>query len=379
MEEQDEEQEEEDEAQRREESKKKVFHFEYDVRTQTLRQLEDWEEPDNHPRWANVSPDGEKVIFGRNHNLYMMNREGYQQILDARRGKTGEEADKADQKIEVDEMQLTTDGEKDYSYAVFDRGDTDDEREKNQEHRKRTNISWSRDSGRFSTIRTDRRKSGDLWVIHSVGNKRPQLETYKYDLPGEKNVGQPEALIYDLAAREMVTVKDEGFKDQRLSTSNARQFIYPDSDEPRRTLWLGARFEQGLPVAAKPRPTPDRCLHRRCNYRRGERAGRGTPQYIRREQQSGRLKSGDLIWWSERDGWAHLYRYGSDGELKNRLTEGPWSVRRVMGIDEDNGVVFFLANGPRAGRRSVLSASLPSQSGMAAVSSSSIPATSTTE
>ena len=345
VEEQDEEQEEEDEAQRREESKKKVFHFEYDVRTQTLRQLEDWEEPDNHPRWANVSPDGEKVIFGRNHNLYMMNREGYQQILDARRGKTGEEADKADQKIEVDEMQLTTDGEKDYSYAVFDRGDTDDEREKNQEHRKRTNISWSRDSGRFSTIRTDRRKSGDLWVIHSVGNKRPQLETYKYDLPGEKNVGQPEALIYDLAAREMVTVKDEGFKDQRLSTSNARQFIYPDSDEPRRTLWLGqdsnkvflwrrSRDQHRIDVFTADAITGE------ANVLVEERLN----TYVENSNLE-RLKSGDLIWWSERDGWAHLYRYGSDGELKNRLTEGPWSVRRVMGIDEDNGVVFFLANG----------------------------------
>ena len=33
------------------------------------------------------------------------------------------------------------------------------------------------------------------------------------------------------------------------------------------------------------------------------------------------LDSGDMLWWSERDGWAHLYRYGSDGTLKNRLTE----------------------------------------------------------
>jgi len=56
------------------------------------------------------------------------------------------------------------------------------------------------------------------------------------------------------------------------------------------------------------------------------------------------LESGDLIWWSERDGWAHLYRYGADGAVKNRLTEGPWSVRYVTGVDEDNDRIFFQAN-----------------------------------
>ena len=35
-----------------------------------------------------------------------------------------------------------------------------------------------------------------------------------------------------------------------------------------------------------------------------------------------RLENGDLIWWSERDGWGHLYRYGADGTEKGRLTEG---------------------------------------------------------
>ena len=36
--------------------KKKLYHFEYDVATQTLRELKDYEAPDNHPAWASVSP-----------------------------------------------------------------------------------------------------------------------------------------------------------------------------------------------------------------------------------------------------------------------------------------------------------------------------------
>ena len=96
-------------------AKKQVFHFEYDVASRTIRQLENWEDPDNHPAWASVSPDGKTVVFARNHNLYMMTGEAYQQILDARRGKDGDEADEADEEVEVEETQLSTDGEEHYS------------------------------------------------------------------------------------------------------------------------------------------------------------------------------------------------------------------------------------------------------------------------
>jgi dipeptidyl aminopeptidase/acylaminoacyl peptidase len=61
------------------------------------------------------------------------------------------------------------------------------------------------------------------------------------------------------------------------------------------------------------------------------------------------LENGDLVWWSEQDGWAHLYRYGADGTLKARLTEGPWHVMGAMGVDEARGHVFFTANGREEG------------------------------
>ncbi|MFQ5680043.1 MAG: hypothetical protein ACE5HP_11370 [Gemmatimonadota bacterium] len=170
----------------REKPKKKVFHFEYTVSTRTLRELEEWEAPDDHPAWASVSPDGKTVVFARHDNLYLMSGEDYAKILDVRRGLTGEKADeidKAEERVEVEEIQLTTDGEKDYSYATLDfrtRGNrdwTDTRREKEKDRRKPTRLSWSKDSRRFALVREDRRKSGDLWVIHSVGNKRPELET----------------------------------------------------------------------------------------------------------------------------------------------------------------------------------------------------------
>jgi len=56
-----------------------------------------------------------------------------------------------------------------------------------------------------------------------------------------------------------------------------------------------------------------------------------------------------MIWWSDRDGWAHLYRFGPDGTLKNRLTQGPFSVRGVEGIDEAQGFVYLTANAHEQG------------------------------
>ncbi|WP_419162559.1 DPP IV N-terminal domain-containing protein [Candidatus Palauibacter sp.] len=348
MEELDQEEEEGEEQGQR--ARKKVFHFEYDVNMRTLREMEDWEAPDNHPSWASVSPDGQTVIFARHHNLYMMSGDDYQQFLEARRGKSGDEADEAEEELDVDETQLTTDGEEHYSYAVFERGDTDIERKENADERKRVSISWSHDSRRFSLIRRDRREVGDLWVIHMVGNKRPELESYKYDMPGEADVSQPQVLIYDLQDREMVEVTmPEEWKDHRLSQTSARQFRYPDSEEPFRALWLSpnsdelhfvrqSRDQHGVDVMVADAATGESrvLFEERLNT------------YVE-FQRLELLESGDMLWWSERDGWAHLYRFGPDGSLRNRLTEGPWSVRRVVGIDESAGVVYFQANAREAG------------------------------
>ena len=189
---------EEEERDREDDVDKKVFHFEYDVTTRTLRELADFEAPDNHPSWASVSPDGQTVIFARHDNLYTMSGDDYARILDARRGESGDEADDAEEDVEVEETQLTTDGEEHFSYAGRERGPTDTARQKDKDERKRAPVSWSKDSRRFAMIRNDRRQSQDLWVIHSTGNKRPELETYKYDMPGDTTVAQPEILIYDL-------------------------------------------------------------------------------------------------------------------------------------------------------------------------------------
>jgi dipeptidyl-peptidase 4 len=348
-EEEDKEQDQEEKSKRPPKAKKKVHHFRYDVGSRTLRELQDFEEPDNHPRWANISPDGETVVFARNHNLFMMSGDDYQLFLDARRGKTGEDADKAEKDIEVEEIQLTTDGEDHYSYAQRGRGETDNKREETKDDRKRASGSWSKNSQRFALVRSDQREVGDLWVIHSVGNKRPELETYRYDMPGEDSVTTQEMKVVDLPSRTVVDIDTEAFPDQSLSIAGDRQFFYPDSKEPRRSLWLSDnpdelyfyrqsrdRHRVDLVVANASTGESRVIIEERLN----------TYTEVRNPEL---LSNGDILWWSERDGWAHIYRYGNDGTLKNRLTSGPFSVRSIMGLDEAAGRVFLLAAGHESG------------------------------
>ncbi|WP_291176821.1 S9 family peptidase [Erythrobacter sp.] len=51
------------------------------------------------------------------------------------------------------------------------------------------------------------------------------------------------------------------------------------------------------------------------------------------------LDDGSLIWWSERDGFGHLYRY-AEGNW-TQLTSGEWVVTKLVGIDQQAGRVFF--------------------------------------
>jgi dipeptidyl-peptidase-4 len=53
------------------------------------------------------------------------------------------------------------------------------------------------------------------------------------------------------------------------------------------------------------------------------------------------LDDGSLIWWSERDGYGHLYRF--DKGAWTQLTKGPWVVESLAGVDQDSHRLFFTA------------------------------------
>ncbi len=166
--------------------KKKIFYFEYDLATGKLTLLEDYKKPPERAKWASISPDGETVLFARHHNLYHMDKANYEKYLKDKKAK------------DIVEHQLTTDGEEHYSYAGRERGQTNVDKEKNKDKRKAVRVIWSRDSKKFAMIRTDERKVKDLWVINSIAEPRPTLETYRYQMPGEDEAPLPDILVFVL-------------------------------------------------------------------------------------------------------------------------------------------------------------------------------------
>lgn len=53
------------------------------------------------------------------------------------------------------------------------------------------------------------------------------------------------------------------------------------------------------------------------------------------------LKDGSLIWWSERDGFGHLWHF-KQGKW-HQLTKGEWVVTGLAGVDEKAGRIYFTA------------------------------------
>lgn len=56
------------------------------------------------------------------------------------------------------------------------------------------------------------------------------------------------------------------------------------------------------------------------------------------------------IWYSQRTGFGHLYRYDlATGECTHALTAGDWAVRDILKVDEVAGRIFFTAAGREGG------------------------------
>ncbi len=356
--EEDEEREEGERRGSRDRAKKKVHYFEYDVATRTLRELSDYEEPESHPSWASVSPDSAWVVFSRRFNLWMMSFEDYMRIVEARRGKTGDEAEEAEEDVEVEEIQLTTDGEKDFSWGRQGRGQNDEETEEEFDKRQSSGAVWSHDARFFALTRQDRREVGELWVVHAVGNKRPKLESYRYDMPGEENVTQTTLSVFDMEAREMRLIDDDPWKDQRMGI-----FTEPIPGTLFTRFGSGSFIRDKIAFSKWLSPEADglyfwrrsRDQHRVDVLRADPETGETTVVIEERlntyveHQPPLRLQNGDLVWWSERDGWAHLYRYAPDGSVRARLTEGPWHVDGIVRANEDEGYALARGNAREEG------------------------------
>lgn len=59
----------------------------------------------------------------------------------------------------------------------------------------------------------------------------------------------------------------------------------------------------------------------------------------------------EFLWTSEKDGWRHLYRISRDGKTETLLTKGNYDIMGVTAVDEAGGYVYFNATPDNATQR----------------------------
>ena len=269
------------------------------------------------------SPDGAWEAFSHEHNLWLRNMEG------------------------GDSIQVTTDGEDLWEYGV-------------QAARpgqiiagtaQRPVLQWSPDSRRIAVQRMDERNVETL-PLYSSTHTRPKGYTYPYPLPGDSIIPRFDIHIVDVEAKSNVKVQLDPqpyltFTATEMSDSTWVTVKWKEAGE--RLYFVhatrGAKsitlYEADLATGAAT-PIVGDTMDTHVELNLDIVGGRANWDVVN----GGR----DILWFSERDGWGHLYRFGPDGDLKNRITQGPWTFGELLHVDESTDRVIFTARGREAGQ-----------------------------
>ena len=264
--------------------------------------------------FRNYAPDKKSYVYAQDFDLYLV------KIVDKKEGAP---------------IRLSKDGEHDRSFGSRQENDErlararltggatartagDDAKEK----RVRANVTWSDDSKRFFVSRSDERGVKDLFLVNSLTTPRPSLLVYKYDMPGEVDVSQREVWGYNASSGvfERLPVENPKWKDETFSNLG---FQEKQSDKLR--FSRRDRLQRNLEFCELDLVT-----------------GKVTP-LITESVVGGSLEvrpvryvkpGGEMLWWSERSGWGHYYRYSNDGKLLNAVDAGPFRATGIEAVDE---------------------------------------------
>ena len=259
------------------------------------------------------------------------------------------------------ETKLTEDGIEDFAYGggrgmggdqqQQEQNDTQQgENQDNTRQRAAANVYWSRDSKKFAIVRRDSRKVKKLWVINSLANPRPTLDTYAYAMPGDVNIPIPQLEVFDVAAKSRNILKADSFKDQSLQVEVDRPTAREREHDRTEALWAAPGSDKlyftrtsrdlhrvDVCVADLATGTVKPLIQERMNV------------YIETKPVKFINNGTEMIWWSERDGWGHYYLYAADGTLKNQIDKGEYVAEDVINVDEKARQLFLTADGREDG------------------------------
>lgn len=266
------------------------------------------------------SPDGRKVVFRRNYNLWLRDL------------------------TTLEETALTTDGEPFYQYAipgsVFD----------NSVFVTLLGLQavWSSDSQRLLTVQLDQRNVKSVAVVSHVpadGSLRPQTTFNKLALAGDADVEN-----YRLVSIDIASAKVQEVSYGRVAVTYGGCGGYFDNP----FAWWGRDNKHAYFVD----------VDRLYKYARVVQfnTDTGATNIVFEERSATRVElfmgvfdqanivplpeTDELLWYSNRSGWSHYYLYDVvSGELKHAVTSGQWLVRDFIHVDRKRRELFVTTSG----------------------------------
>ena len=236
----------------------------------------------------------------------------------------------------TDSVRLTTDGAQSWSYGLGD--PSPQERLQTPVRPRRPQIRWAPDSKHLIVSRQDARGVAVMPYI-SYTSQRPRVFTQPYALPGDSVIPKPGFYILDRDAKTSVRVQLDpapaqaswnlSARDSSWNTASSRVYLTTMS----RASKVATVVEVDAATGTVRRLAADSAK----TFVEIGNPVDPSPTYV--------TADGETLLWSERDGWGHLYRYGADGQLKNRLTEGPWQVGTIVAVDEKAKRVWLTGRG----------------------------------
>ena len=241
------------------------------------------------------SPDGTKVAYGLNNNLYVKDL------------------------ISGDTKQITFDGEKN---RIIN-GITDWVYE--EEFAFVRAFEWNASSDRIAFIRFDETEVPEFSMDVYGTDLYQTQNVFKYPKAGEKN-----AIVslhfYDLNTDKTATVplstSYNDFYIPRIKWTNDANVLsaqYMNRHQNKLDLWLinPEKGDANLVLSE----TDD--------------------AYVDVTDNLTFLEDNSFLWTSERDGFNHLYHYSKTGQLKKQITKGAWEVTAYYGYNESENAIYY--------------------------------------
>lgn len=184
---------------------------------------------------------------------------------------------------------------------------------------------WSPDGKKIAFLRFDESQVPSLTLEYYKGDVHPTPYTFKYPKVGEKN-SVVTVWIYDVEKNSATQINTGAFEYfPRLKWS-------PDN-----TLLVFAlnRLQNEMTVLKVESKNNVSTLFKETR-----------PTFVDLEMNDDMffLKDGSFVRTSEVDGWNHIYVYSKSGERKATITPGDYDVKKLYGIDEKRGEIYYQAS-----------------------------------